>query len=144
MRVRVPHQVLADAVDVLRDHGIIHQLDLRFDLLGIRPAHRHLPFNAVPVAHTPTASHVAVSHRIHVGLGAIVLDLAVLLGGQRSRRLGRQRFARRLPWAGLYPDLELELGLAFEIVSDLGSAFDRASDREFAQAVFVPTSKAQR
>jgi len=34
--------------------------------------------------------------------------------------------------------------LAFEIVSDLGSAFDRASDQEFAQAVFVPTSKAQR
>jgi hypothetical protein len=85
--VRVPHQVLANAVHILRDYGIIHQLDLRFDLLRIRAAHCHLLFHAVPVAHAPAAPHVAVAHGVHIGLGAIVLDLGVVLGRQRSRRL---------------------------------------------------------
>ena len=82
--VGVAHQVLADAVHVLGDHRIVDQLDLRFDLLRVLPAAGYLAFDGVPVADAAPASHVAVADGVDVGLAAVVLDVAVVLGRQRG------------------------------------------------------------
>src|SRR5262249_22578085 len=89
LRIRVANQVLSDAVDVFRNHRIVNQLYLSFDLLGELPAHRHLFLDAIPVAHTAAASHVAIADGIYVGLASIVFNLAVILGGQGRRSLFR-------------------------------------------------------
>jgi len=138
-------------VDILRDHRIAHQLDLRFNLLSIRAAHGHLPLDAVPVAHAAAATHIAIPYRIHVSLGAIVLDLAVILRRQVGRGWRRERSARRPLSAGLCLCLEPELEFASVSGFDLGSfdpdSFDpdSASDRDSDQAaVFAPSSRAPR
>ncbi len=90
MRVRIANQVLADSIYVLSDNRVVHQFDLRFDLLGVHAATRNLAFDCIPVPHSAAATYVAIAHGVDVGLAAIVLDVAVV--GRRKgggRLLGR-------------------------------------------------------
>ncbi len=75
--VGIPYQVLSDAVDVLRDHRILHHLYARLDLLGVLLAHANLGLQRIPVAHA-TAADLAVADGIHVILAAVVFDLTVV------------------------------------------------------------------
>ena len=87
LRVRVANQILSDAVHVLGNDGIVDQFDLGLDLLGILAPARDLSLNGVPVAYAASATHVAVPDCIYVGLAAVMLDLAVILGRQGGRLL---------------------------------------------------------
>ena len=69
LAVRVPHNVLADAVHVFGHHRIGDEPGALLDLGGVHPAHLDLGIVRVPVAH-PAATNVAIAHGIHVVDGA--------------------------------------------------------------------------
>ena len=64
--IRVAHQILPNAIDVLCDHGIRDHFRGAFHLLGELLAHLDLPIQAVPVAHASPATHVAVADSTNV------------------------------------------------------------------------------
>ena len=76
--IGVAHQILPNAIDILRHHRILNQLDAGLHLLGILLAHADFALNGVPVAHAAPAD-LAVTDGVHVILAAVVLDLTVVL-----------------------------------------------------------------
>src|SRR6266478_5279547 len=71
--IGVPHQVLTQPVDVLRDDGILDQLGTGVDLLCILRAHIDLGCDAIAVSDAPAAADGAVAD------GLEVVDAAVML-----------------------------------------------------------------
>ena len=74
--VGVAHQVLADAVHVLGDYRILHQLHACLNLLGILLADGDLFLYRIPIAQA-AAADVAIADGVNVVLFAIVLVLAI-------------------------------------------------------------------
>src|SRR5208337_1699964 len=84
LRVRVAYQILPYAVHILGDRRIVDQLGASFHILRIRPPHRHLFVQRVPVAHALFATHVAIAdgvnvvHRIRGGSSLVRLIRGIL------------------------------------------------------------------
>ena len=106
--IGVAHQVLADAVHILRDHRIGNQFRGVLNLLRILPAHGNLLVQRVPVPCTASATHVAVADRVDGAqrflAGCVLVRLRVrrsgifwrggsLRSGRRS--LGLRSYGRR-------------------------------------------------
>ena len=84
-RIRVPHQVLPDAIDILGDNRILHHLGRLFHLLGVFLSHPDLTFDAVPLPQSPAATHVAISNRIQIAQAAVVIHLYAMQRGSVTR-----------------------------------------------------------
>src|SRR5271157_485729 len=100
--VRIPHQVLPDAVHILGNQRIADQLGAVLHLLRVGTSHRHLLVQRVPVAHALVAPNIAIADRINVVQGAgsgsilvrLILGLRLILsqsGWKQSQRKGSIR-----------------------------------------------------
>ncbi len=75
LRVRIPHQVLPDPVDVLIHERILNQLHAALDFHRVLLANLDLGLKRVPVADAAPADF-AVANRIHIVFAAGMLHLA--------------------------------------------------------------------
>ena len=107
--IRIAHQILPYAIDILVHDWVLHQLYAVFDLHRILLAHSDFGLERVPVAQAASAD-LAIANRIDIVFPTIVFHLAVrrllhwLLSARRSiarrvargvRRRSRTRCARR-------------------------------------------------
>src|SRR6185437_4102784 len=74
-RVRVPNQVLSDAIHVFGHHWIGHQLGALLHLLGVLLAHGNFLLDGVPVSQS-FAAQIAVADGVHI-VDAPLLHLVI-------------------------------------------------------------------
>ena len=80
--IGVPHQVLANAIDVFLNDWIGNQFGGRLHLRRIAAAHLDLLFQAVPVAQAAIAAYFAVTNGVDIAKTSVVISFG---------RLGRTR-----------------------------------------------------
>src|SRR5262245_2739439 len=77
-RIRISHEILPCAIDVLGDDWITTEFGSGIDFLRILLAHRNVPVETVPVAQAAAAAYVAITDSIEVTNAAIVISLYLL------------------------------------------------------------------